>query len=117
MFTRMREMVEALRAAGERKPIIIEAAVLIEANWQPLFDEIWLVEASKERVIERVERDRGLRPEQTEARINAQLPDEERRKYATIVITNDGTVAELGAEVTKLWQNALERNRTRDHRT
>jgi dephospho-CoA kinase len=112
MFMRMREMVEALRASGESKPIVIEAAVLIEANWQPLFDEIWLVEASKERVIERVERDRGLRPEQTEARIKAQLPDEERRKHASIVITNDGTVAELGVKVTTLWQSALERSRT-----
>jgi dephospho-CoA kinase len=111
MFMRMREMVEAMRASGERKPIVIEAAVLIEANWQPLFDEIWLVEASKERVIERVERDRGLKPAQTEARIMAQLPDEERRKYAATVITNDGTVAELDSKMKKLWQNALERSR------
>jgi dephospho-CoA kinase len=111
MFMRMREMVEAMRAAGERKPIVIEAAVLIEANWQPLFDEIWLVEASKERVIERVERDRGLKPAQSEARIMAQLPDEERRKYAATVITNDGTVAELDSKMKKLWQNALERSR------
>jgi dephospho-CoA kinase len=112
MFMRMREMVEAMRAAGERKPIVIEAAVLIEANWQPLFDEIWLVEASKERVIERVERDRGLKPAQTEARIMAQLPDEERRKYAATVITNDGTVAELDSKMKKLWQDALERSRS-----
>ena len=33
MFARMREMVDAMRAAGERKPIVIEAAILIEANW------------------------------------------------------------------------------------
>src|SRR6202162_2406124 len=43
MFARMREMVQAMRAGGERKPIVIEAAILIEADWQPLFDEIWLV--------------------------------------------------------------------------
>src|SRR5712692_3880756 len=60
MFARMREMVDAMRTGGERKPIVIEAAILIEANWQPLFNEIWLVVASRERVIERVERDRGL---------------------------------------------------------
>ena len=109
MFTRMGEMVAALRRDGERRPIVIEAAILIEANWQPLFDEIWLVTASRERVIERVERDRGLKPEQTEARIRAQLSDEERRKYATAVIRNDGTLDELRAAVTRLWQDALER--------
>jgi dephospho-CoA kinase len=109
MFARMGEMVAAMRRGGETRPIVIEAAILIEANWQPLFDEIWLVTASRERVIERVERDRGLKPEQTEARIRAQLSDEERRRYATSVISNDGTLDELRAAVTCLWQGALAR--------
>jgi len=60
-------------------------------------------------VIGRVERDRGLKPEQTEARIRAQLSDEERRKYATSVIRNDGTLEELHAAVTRLWEDALAR--------
>jgi dephospho-CoA kinase len=110
MFARMREMVDAMRTGGERKPIVIEAAILIEANWQPLFNEIWLVVASRERVIERVERDRGLKPEQTEARIRAQLSDDDRRKYATTVVTNNGTIDELCAKVGDLWQGALSRN-------
>jgi dephospho-CoA kinase len=109
MFARMGEMVAAMRRGGEQRPIVIEAAILIEANWQPLFDEIWLVTAARERVIERVERDRGLKPEQTEARIRAQLPDEERRKYASSVIRNDGTLDELRTAVTHLWQEALAR--------
>ena len=109
MFARMGEMVAAMRRGGETRPIVIEAAILIEANWQPLFDEVWLVTASRDRVIERVERDRGLKPEQTEARIRAQLSDEERRKYATSVIRNDGTLEELRAAVTHLWQDALAR--------
>lgn len=110
MFARMREMIDAMRAGGERKPIVIEAAILIEANWQPLFNEIWLVVASKERVIERVERDRAMAREQTEARIKAQLSDDERRKHAAFVITNDGTIDELRAKVTDAWRAALERN-------
>lgn len=110
MFTRMREMVAAMRAAGERKPIVVEAAILIEANWQPLFDEIWLVVTSREQVLARIERDRGMAREQTEARIRTQLPDEERRKHATIVITNDGTIDQLQARVKDLWHAALARN-------
>lgn len=110
MFARMREMVAAMRADGERKPIVIEAAILIEANWQALFDEIWLVAAAKERVIERVERDRGMKPEQTEARIRAQLSDDERRRHASIIVVNDGTLEQLRARVAELWRGALERN-------
>ena len=59
MFSRLRELIDAMRAAGERRPIVIEAAILIEANWLPLFNEIWLVVASKDRVIDRVERPSG----------------------------------------------------------
>jgi dephospho-CoA kinase len=109
MFERMKQMVAQLRAEGELKPVVIEAAVLIEANWQPLFDDIWLVIASKERVIERVELERGLKPEQTEARIRAQLSDAERRAYATETIVNDGTIADLRSKVEKLWESALAR--------
>jgi dephospho-CoA kinase len=109
-FDRMRETIRNLRAQGERRPIVIEAAILIEANWQPLFDEIWLVVAPRERVIERVERDRGLKPEQTEARIRAQLSDDERRKHASLVIENDRTIDELRVKLTALWADALKRN-------
>jgi dephospho-CoA kinase len=110
MFARMGEMIKHLRAGGERNPIVVEAAILIEANWQALFDEIWLVVASKERVVERIERERGLKPEQTEARIRAQLSDEERQKHSTLVISNNGTLDELRENVTRLWQSALARN-------
>jgi len=110
MFARMCEMIEHLRAGGERNPIVVEAAILIEANWQALFDEIWLVITSRELVVERIERDRGLKPEQTDARIRAQLPDEERQKHSTLVITNNGTLDELRETVTHLWQAALVRN-------
>ncbi len=80
---RIRELIDEARAKGERKPIVVEAAILIEAKWQSVFDEVWLITAAKDFVIARVERERGLKPEQTEARIKAQLPDEERRKHAS----------------------------------
>lgn len=111
MYARMREMIDAMRAAGEARPIVVEAAILIEANWLPLFNEVWLIVASKERVIDRVERDRGLARVQVEARIKAQLSDDERRKHAAIVIGNDGTIDDLRAKLAETWRAALERNR------
>jgi dephospho-CoA kinase len=109
-FERMRALVAEMRAAGEKRPIVIEAAVLIEANWMPLFDEIWLVTASRERVIERVERDRGMKPAETEARVRAQLTDGERRRYASLVIENNGGIDELRANLRRIWDDALRRN-------
>jgi dephospho-CoA kinase len=110
MFQRMREMVAEMRARGVKAPIVIEAAILIEAHWQPLFDEIWLVVAPRDKVIERIEAERGLKPEQTEARIRAQLPDEERRRHASLVIDNSGTIEQLRVRVNSLWRELLMRN-------
>lgn len=110
MLAQMREMVAEMRRNGERRPIVIEAAILIEANWQPLCDEIWLVTAPPEQVIMRVERQRGMQRAQTEARISAQLSNDERRKHASLVVENNGTLDELRAKIAALWQDALQRN-------
>jgi dephospho-CoA kinase len=110
MFERMRGMVAQMRGDGVKAPIVIEAAILIEAKWQPLFNEIWLVMAPRERVIERVELERGLKREQTEARIKAQLSDDERLKHSSLVIDNSGTIEDLRAKVGVLWQELLLRN-------
>ncbi len=109
-FDGIRADVAKLRAEGGTNPIMVEAAILIEANWMPLFDEIWLVHASHEAVITRIERDRGLKPAETEARIRAQLPDEERLKHATLVIENNGSLEELQASLKRIWADAMRRN-------
>ena len=109
-FDGIRRSVAELRASGAKLPIIVEAAILIEANWQPLFDEIWLVRAPREQVVARIEIQRGLKPAETEARIRAQLSDEERAKHATLVIENNGSIEELRDLLKTLWAEALKRN-------
>jgi dephospho-CoA kinase len=109
-FQSIRAKVNDLRASGAKTPIIVEAAILIEANWQPLFDEIWLVRASRQAVIDRIERQRGLKPAETEARIHAQLSDQEREKYASLVIDNNGSLDELREVLNRVWLDAIRRN-------
>ena len=109
-FESIRRNVAELRTSGAKLPIVVEAAILIEANWQPLFDEIWLVRASREQVIARIESQRGLKPAETEARIRAQLSDEERAKHASLVIENNGSIEELRDLLKTIWADALKRN-------
>ncbi len=110
-FEGIRRNVAELRASGANLPIVVEAAILIEANWKPLFDEIWLVRAPREQVLTRIEIQRGQKPSETEARIRAQLSDEERARHATLVIENNGSVEELGELLKEVWAEALKRNR------
>jgi dephospho-CoA kinase len=109
-FESIRRNVADLRASGAKLPIVVEAAILIEANWKSLFDEIWLVRASREQVVSRIESQRGLKPAETEARIRAQLSDEERTKHATLVIENNGSLEELRDLLKEIWSEALKRN-------
>src|SRR4029077_4023740 len=109
-FESIRRNVAALRASGAKLPIVVEAAILIEANWQPLFDEIWLVRAPREQVVTRIEIQRGLKPAETETRIRAQLSDEERGKHASLVIENNGSLDELRDLLKTVWAEALKRN-------
>jgi dephospho-CoA kinase len=109
-FKSIRTELDGLRASGENVPIVVEAAILIEANWQPLCDEIWLVRASRQAVIERIERQRGLKPAETEARIRAQLSDEERAKHASLVIDNDGSLDALREVLDRVWKDAIRRS-------
>jgi dephospho-CoA kinase len=109
-FEGIRRNVAELRASGATLPIVVEAAILIEANWKPLFDEIWLVRAPREQVVTRIEIQRGLKPSETETRIRAQLSDEDRAKHATLVIENNGSIEELRDLLKTVWRDALKRN-------
>jgi dephospho-CoA kinase len=109
-FDSIRRNVAEQRARGATLPIVVEAAILIEANWHSLFDEIWLVRAPREQVVTRIEIQRGLKPSETEARIRAQLSDEDRAKHATLVIENNGSIEELRDLLKTVWRDALKRN-------
>ena len=96
--------ITAARLASVSRPIVVEAAILAEAGWRALFDHLWVVTARPETAIAWVVASRGLAREEVERRLAAQMPDAERRRLADVVIENDGTPAELRAEVERAWQ-------------
>ena len=103
MFRDIDRRIKAKRAEGFTHPIVVEAAILIEANWLPLADEVWLVVTNKTAVIDRVATQRGMAAKDTEARIASQISDNERRKHAQVVIENDGSLEELRQKIRAAW--------------
>ncbi len=110
----MRKMMDAqldtLRAESTGI-VVLEAAVLIEADWLPLVDEVWLVSASPATAKQRLFERNGLNEEQADARLRAQLGNDIRRSYADVVIENDGTLEELTAAVNEAWSKLETRAR------
>ena len=100
--------IAAARADGGGAPIVIEAAILLEAGWQPLVDRIWVVSTAREQAIARVVASRGLTRAEVERRLDAQMPDAKRCSAADVVIRNDGPPAALRAEVEKAWRTLFD---------
>ncbi len=103
MYDMMKARIEEYRRQGVGV-VVLEAAILIEANWRSLVDEVWMTVASEATVLERLKKQRGLGEEQTLARIRSQLSTDERIKYADVIINNDGNLDVVKAKVKELWE-------------
>jgi dephospho-CoA kinase len=84
--------------------VVLEAAVLIEADWTPIVDQVWLVVVPPEVARERIMSRNGLTAEQADARIAAQLTNDERARHAQVIIDNSGTLEELERRVAAEWE-------------
>ena len=82
---------------------VVEAAVLFEAGWETLVDEVWSTIAPVDVVIERLRERNGLSAEEASKRINSQMSPEERIRRSDVVIENSSDLAELERQVKALW--------------
>jgi dephospho-CoA kinase len=103
MYDMMADQIEEYRLGGV-EVVVLEAALLFEAGWTPLVDEIWVTVASEPTVVRRARERTGLPEEQIRSRIRSQLSNEERKAKADLVISNDGGLDELREKVEELWE-------------
>lgn len=104
----MSERLEELRRQGTRVAVL-EAAILIEAGWDHLADEAWVTVVSPDVAAQRSMERSGLSRERIEARIAAQLSNEERLKHAQVVIDTNCSLAEVAQRVDELWDDLIGR--------
>ena len=89
--------------------VVLEAAVLIEAGWQSLVDEIWVTTVDPSIAIERARARDGVDADAVQARIDAQLSNAERTAEAVVVIDNSADEPQLLAQLENHWKNLQER--------
>ncbi len=83
--------------------VVLEAAVLFEAGWEDLGDEIWVVIVDHDVAIERSMNRDGSNREAVEKKLDAQLTNEERISRSDIVIENNGDPEQLIDRVQLEW--------------
>ena len=100
------KFLNACREAGERA-VILDIPLLSECGWHQKVDEVWLVVLPVEKQIMRTMKRSGMTAEAVQARIAVQMPLDEKKKYATLVIDNSGAWEETEKQVITAWEKAV----------
>lgn len=115
MWSRIWEMIQSrideFRKQG-KEVAVVEAFGFIEAGWHKLVDKVWVTVVPEKLVIERLKEQRGLAEPEILSRIKSQMSTADRKKFADVVITNDGTPEELREKVNRLWKKLKSENKS-----
>lgn len=83
---------------------VLDAALLLEAGWDRLCDQIVFVDVPQEQRLARA-RSRGWDAGELARREATQLPLEEKKRRATVCLDNSGSLSELESAVDALAEN------------
>jgi phosphopantetheine adenylyltransferase/dephospho-CoA kinase len=102
------EEIEEHRASGV-EVVVLEAAVLIEAEWTDLVDEVWVVYAKQGVARQRLMTRNSLNEEQARARMDSQISNKERFEHATVRIENSDTLEQFEKRFDAQWKKLQKR--------
>lgn len=106
----IRKRIEELTSEFESQgvPILIyDIPLLIEGKWYEILDTVWLVYVTPEVQLQRLMKRNGFTKEEALARINSQMPMDEKRTYAHVIIDNTGDLVSLEMQLQHLWNDKL----------
>ncbi|WP_047999505.1 dephospho-CoA kinase [Lactiplantibacillus herbarum] len=101
-------MFEAIVAAGQSHPaaIILDVPLLFESGWQHVCDQVLVVNAPSDVVLQRLMSRNQLSQQAAQARIDSQLPLAEKVAQADVVIDNGANIDKTRAAVLK-WLKTI----------
>ncbi len=103
--------ISSVQSDDPEKIVVLEAAVLLEAGWQDIGDEIWIITVERETAIQRSMQRDGATRDAVERRLKSQLTDEERVGAADRLISNDGDESQLIQKLDAAWDDYLKNHR------
>lgn len=98
---------ELVAAAAPDAVVVNDVPLLAEVGLAPTYHLVVVVQTALATRLERLTRDRGMSRADAERRIAGQADDASRAAVADVLISNDGTLAQLHAAVDALWDDRL----------
>lgn len=95
------EIQDRIEKIKDKKMVVIDAALLIETGVYKIVDEIWVVYISRRQQIERLKIRDNLSEDEINKRIDSQMPIDEKKKYADVVIDNSKDINYLMDQIKK----------------
>lgn len=108
ILKRLRERIEALRASGEKRPIVVEIPLLYEVNAQDMVDRVVVVASEHATQFARLKRRTGWPDDQVEAAILSQMPLFQKIALADWVVWSNGSLEETAQQVREIWKEITE---------
>jgi dephospho-CoA kinase len=103
LIARLEQLAEELRARHPRAVILVDAALIYEADAVDRFARILVAWCRPEQQIERLMAKSGLSRQDALRRLASQIPAEEKRRRADYVIDCSGSLEETRAQVEALY--------------
>ena len=108
VITKLKQEGERLKQLGE--PVFAEVPLLYEAGLESLMSEVWVVYADRPTQLGRLMRRAKISLELAEAMLASQMPLAEKKKRATRVIDNNGSLADTWAQLDLILQEVRSEN-------
>ena len=93
------------RLAQSEDIFFMDIPLLVELDYLDWFDAIWLVYVDEDKQVQRLMGRNGYNQAQAQQRIAAQMPLLEKKKYATLVLDNNGSLEDLQQQVRQALKN------------
>jgi dephospho-CoA kinase len=110
---RMKEMMREKLAVADRagaEVAVLEAALLFDAGWDDLTDEVWVTVVDGETAARRASERSGIPVEQVLERIQkAQMASDERIRRSDVVIDTSGTLEDTRRRTLEAWEELRRR--------
>lgn len=87
--------------------VFLDVPLLYECGMDAWCDEVWCTYVPRDEQLRRLQARDGLTIAQAQARINAQMPPQEKARRANEIIRTDGSRESSASFVLSLWQDRL----------
>lgn len=100
-------LIDEVRASRPDAIVIVDAALMIESGGYRRFDQLVVVHCAPEVQRQRLMARNGIAPEEADRRIAAQMPQDEKLKYATLAIDTGGTLDDTRQRTEAAWRELV----------